>query len=93
MALLAPDRLLIRDVQLAMAQAHIDRLQSELKVKDTEVKLGALLQSLKTQYTCLDCELQADFTWKRTPAVAKPGSPASNTTPAPPKASGQTSKE
>lgn len=87
------DRLLVREAQLSLAQAHITLLQDQLRVKESEAALSALIQSLKTQYACPDCELQSDLTWrKRTPAP-KPETAAPQATPAPPKASGQTSKK
>jgi hypothetical protein len=78
------DRLLIREVQLALAQAHITRLQAEVQVKEgltaiqsQEKRLTDLLETLKKQYACSECELAVDFTWVRKPAPSKPAtSPA-----------------
>lgn len=90
-ALIEADRLLIREAQLVMAQAHINRLQAEAQVRQAEDNLNRLLQSLKSQYQCIDCELNnADFTWVRTPALSEP-KPA--TTPAPEQAGGNTSQK
>ncbi len=84
------DRLLVREAQLELSQAHIARLQAEAQVRVAEDRLTRLVQTLKTQYACPDCQLQNDFTW--TPAKeAKAGVPGS--TPAPPKASGQSSQK
>ena len=84
-ALLDSDRVLIREAQLVLAQAHIARLQAEVQVKENTVaiqaserKLTDLLESLKKQYACSDCELGVDFTWTKKPAPSKP-----ETSPAP----------
>ncbi len=87
-ALILADRLRVREVQLSMARAQIARLEAEAAVRDAEDQIGQLLQSLKTQYACPDCELRNDLTW-----VPKPKAEAPNTTPAPEKAGGQTSME
>lgn len=82
-ALLDADRLQIREAQLVLAQAHIARLQAEVTVKEQESVIQAhekrltdLLESLKKQYACAECELNADFTWARKPAPSKPATPA-----------------
>jgi len=87
--LLEADRLFIREAQLVIAQAHINHLQAEAQVRQAEENLNRLLQSLKSQYACLDCELNADFTWTKKPAPSET-KPA---TPAPKKASGPTSNK
>ena len=91
-ALLDADRLQIREAQLVLAQAHIARLQAEVTVKEQESVIQAhekrltdLLESLKKQYACAECELNADFTWARKPAPSKPATPAPD--------GGQTTKE
>ena len=87
-ALVPQDRLQIRDIQLAMAQAHIARLQAEGQIKSLETQLGQIIESLKAAYSCPGCTLNQDFTWTKpeppkAPAVSAP-SPA-------PKKGGQTS--
>lgn len=91
-ALLASDRLQIREAQLALAQAHIARLQAEaeaqkhqMAIQALEKRLTDLLESLKKQYACSECELAVDFTWVRKPAPSKPATPAPD--------GGQTTKE
>ena len=95
--LLDADRVQIREAQLALAQAHIARLQAEseaqkhqMAIQALEKRINDLLESLKKQYACSDCELAVDFTWVRKPATSEP-KPAA--TPAPEKASGPTSKK
>lgn len=86
--LITNDRLQIREAQLNLSRSQIARLEAEAAVRDAEDQIGQLLQSLRTQYACLDCELQNDLTW-----VPKPKADAPKPTPAPEKAGGQTSKE
>ena len=78
-ALIDADRVQIREVQLTLAQAHIARLQAEaeaqkhqMAIQALERKLTELLESLKKQYDCQDCELAVDFNWVRKPAPSKP---------------------
>ena len=76
-ALVPQDRLQIRDIQLAMAQAHITRLQAETQIKSLESQLGQVVENLKVQYSCQSCTLNADFTWTKpeppkAPAMATP---------------------
>ncbi len=87
------DRLKVREAQLALAQSHIALLQEQVKVKEAETSISALIQSLKTQYACPTCELQSDLTWKCPPPAPTPQADTQLKTPAPPKASGQTSKK
>jgi hypothetical protein len=68
----ASDRLLVREAQLALAQAHIARLQAELQVKEAEARIERIVENLKAQYGCTDCDLDADFRWVRNPATAAP---------------------
>jgi len=82
-ALVDQDRLQIRDVQMALAQAHIARLQAEVQVKEQlsviqaqEKRLNDLIENLKQQYACSGCELAVDFTWVRKPAPSEPATPA-----------------
>ncbi len=75
------DRILVREAQLSLAQAHIARLQAEAQVRQAQDSLGELLSTLKTRYSCQGCELNSDFTWVQPP----------KTTPAPNAASGQSS--
>ena len=82
------DKLLVREAQLELSQAHIARLQAEAQVRVAEDRLSRLVQTLKTQYACPDCQLNNDFTW--IPAKAEESKDA---TPAPPKASGQSSQK
>ena len=92
-SLIDADRLSIRESQLSVAQAHIAFLQAQAQAREAEMGLTRLVETLKTQYACQSCELNADFTWKR-PLPAKPEeNAASRETPAPSKASGQTSKK
>jgi hypothetical protein len=91
MSLIDADRLSIRESQLSVAQAHISFLQAQAQVREAEAGLVRLVETLKTQYACQPCELNADFTWKRT-LPAKPEENATKETPAPPKG-GQTSNK
>jgi len=85
-ALMPQDRLQIRDVQLALAQAHITRLQTENQIKTFEQQLGQIIEELKAQYSCPGCTLNQDFTW------TKPEPPkAPKSTPPAPSKDGQTS--
>jgi hypothetical protein len=91
--LLDSDRVQIREAQLALAQAHIARLQAEVQVKEQlgviqaqEKRLTDLIESLKKQYACSNCELAVDFTWVKKPAPSEAKAPA-------PEKSGQTSKK
>ena len=77
------DQVRVREAQLSLAQAHIARLQAEVQVKEQlsviqaqEKRLTDLIESLKKQYACSDCELAVDFTWVRKPAPSKPATPA-----------------
>ena len=76
-ALISRDKLQIREVQLALAQAHIARLQAEAQIKAYESQLTQIIEDLKVQYSCQGCTLNSDFTW------TKPAPPAGPTTPAP----------
>lgn len=86
------DRLLIREAQLALSQAHVARLQIEIQVREAEDRIKQLVQNLKTQYACSDCELNADFTWTRKPQ-GQPEAASKAKTPAPTTAGGQTSNK
>ena len=78
------DRLLVRDAQLALAQAHIARLQAEADVTAAKTVIGQLVQSLKTKYACPDCTLNSDFTWTPEPTPAQTVTvPSSAATPTP----------
>lgn len=90
-----PGRLLVRDAQLSLSQAHIQRLQGEVAVRDAEAALIRLLQTLKTQYACPDCQLNNDFTWTAPapPAKAESGNQTPAPPKAPPKAGGQSSQK
>jgi len=77
----AADRLLIRDAQLALAQAHIARLQAEAQVTAAEAQIGQLVQTLKKQYACQDCTMNADFTWTPAPTPTAKTTPSSTATP------------
>ena len=85
MILAAADRLRVREAQLALSNAHVARLEAEAAVRDATDQLSQLLQSLRTQYACPDCELKNDLTW-----VPKPKADAPKPIPAPEKARGQT---
>jgi hypothetical protein len=87
-ALVSRDKLQIRDIQLAMAQAHIARLQAEAQIKSLEAQLGQAIESLKVAYACQTCTLQSDFTWQKPEPPKAPATAASS--PAP-KKGGQTS--
>ena len=89
--LVSQDRLQIRDIQLALAQAHITRLQAEAQIKSLEAQLGQTVESLKTTYSCQTCTLNADFTWTK---PDPPKAPAmATTTPAPQKDGPNSKKE
>ena len=77
-ALISRDKLQIRDIQLALAQAHIARLQDEAQIKAYEGQLSQILEFLKVQYSCQNCTLNADFTWTKPelPATTPPTTPA-----------------
>jgi hypothetical protein len=79
--LISRDQLQIRNVQLALAQAHITRLQAEAQVRTYEAQLNQTIEDLKVQYSCQNCTLNADFTWTKPapPAPANPATPAPNT--------------
>ena len=82
------DKLQIRESQLALAQAHIARLQAEAQIKAVEIQISQIVETLKVQYSCQNCTLNADFTW------TKPEPPKAPTMSAPspaPKKGGQTS--
>jgi ribosomal protein L12E/L44/L45/RPP1/RPP2 len=81
-----PDRLLVREAQLELTQAHIARLQAEAQVRVAEDRITRLVQTLKTQYACPDCQLNNDFTWTPAPAPAATAEAPKGQTPAPPKA-------
>ena len=73
-----PDRLLIRETQLAMAQGHIARLQAEAQIREAqenirkaEERVRDLIQQFQKEYACPDCELALDFTWKPKPEEPK----------------------
>lgn len=85
----AADRLLVREAQLYLAQAHIARLQAEAQVRQAQDNLNKILSTLKTQYACPDCELNGDFTWIQPAKVSAKAD--AKTTPAPDTASGQSS--
>jgi hypothetical protein len=87
-ALISRDKLQIREVQLALAQAHIARLQAEAKIKAYEDQLNQTIEDLKVQYSCQNCTLNADFTWTK---PEPPKTPASKETPVPPPANGPNS--
>jgi hypothetical protein len=87
------DRLLIRDAQLALAQAHIARLQAESQVVAGEARISQIVQTLKTQYACPDCTLSNDFTWTPAPPAAVDTTPSSVTTPTPTKKGGTIQKK
>lgn len=76
------DRLQIRDAQLALAQAHIARLQAEASVTSAEGRIVQLIQTLKKQYACPDCTLNENFTWTPAPEATPPATPAEVVTPA-----------
>lgn len=90
----AQDRILMRESQLELAQAHIARLQAEAQVRVAEDRLIQLVQGLKTRYACPDCQLNNDFTWTPAPKVEPPkAEDPQSAAPAPEKASGQNSKK
>lgn len=78
--LISRDQLQIRNVQLALAQAHITRLQAEAQVRSYETQLNQTIEDLKVQYSCQNCTLNADFTWtKPAPPAPESKTPAPNT--------------
>ena len=84
------DRLLVREAQLSLAEAHIARLQAVASVRVAEDQITDLLTTLRTRYSCPGCQLNNDLTWiPPKPAEAKGQAPSA--APAPSTASGQTS--
>jgi hypothetical protein len=89
-ALVSRDKLQIRDIQLAIAQAHITRLQAEAQIKSLESQLNQTIEDLKVQYSCQTCTLNADFTWTKPEPLKAPESAAA---PAPQKDGPNPTKE
>lgn len=87
--LVSRDQLQIRSIQLALAHAHIARLQAEAQIKAYEGQLSQTVEDLKVQYSCQTCTLNADFTWTK---PEPPKAPAPATT-APAQKDGQNSKK
>jgi hypothetical protein len=75
-ALISRDKLQIREAQLALAQAHIYKLQAEAQIKAAEEQISQIIESLKVQYACQGCTLNADFTWTKPEAPKNPTTPA-----------------
>jgi hypothetical protein len=87
------DRLAIREAQLALAQAHIARLQAEAQVKSIEDGITQLINSYRAEYGCPGCILSNDFMWSKPEAAAAAAAPPAPAlaTPVPPvKQGGQT---
>jgi len=77
-----PDRLLIREAQVAMAQGHIARLQAEAQVREAqenirkaEEQIRGLIQQFQKEYACQGCNLNLDFTWVKTEPSEKSAAP------------------